>query len=284
MLHSTKTLGKSQSPVLSPERCYSSVEWQTASSSAVYHQYARYISQRRRIAILSYYHVPSSSLAPVISNRAVMVTPMGGTFNLLLPPLLLAICAGLSIGLTFAPCYSSLCVEHFFPYQARIHIGVYYALLAVITLFLTARVLFRSVRRTSASHISDRVIPFVGKRLSFGGLLYGVFVAAVTFATVGYWYPKQQAYWYGRAELAHWTGYMYRVIWTGVTGHWCDIWMGLVIIPVGRRSILGQVFHLHTSTLLFAHKALAYSLCVGALIHGLLYYVRISALKRCSII
>ena len=192
-----------------------------------------------------------------------------------LPPLLLLSCAGLSVGLTFAPCYSSLCVEKYFPYQTRIHIALYYSLLAGICIFLAIRVLFRPFRDLSEWHLSNKIVPFSGRRLSLGGLLLFVWVAGLTFGSIGYWHPAENTYWIARGALVGWTEYMYRVIWTGVTGHWCDIWIGLVVMPVSRNSILGRVFHLHISTLLFAHKLLAYGLCVGALIHGLLYYVSI---------
>ena len=201
--------------------------------------------------------------------------PRISTFYFILPPLLLLSCAALSIGLTFASCYSSLCVEKYFPYQTRIHIALYYSLLAGICLFLAARVLFKSFRTLSEWRLSDKAIPLARDRLSLGGLLLFVWVAGLTFGSVGYWYPAENVYWMARGALVDWTKYIPRVVWTGVTGHWCDIWIGLVLIPVGRNSILGRVFHLHTSTLLLAHKLLAYGLCVGALIHGLLYYVSI---------
>ncbi|TKA83918.1 hypothetical protein B0A55_00228 [Friedmanniomyces simplex] len=203
--------------------------------------------------------------------------PTKSVSSYLIIPVLLILCAALSVGLTFAPCYSSLCVEKFFPYQARIHIAVYYTLLASTALFLTARVIWKPVRQLSATHLSTTIIPVADKRISVGGLLFGLWVAALTFGSIGYWYPAENVYWTARGEQAAWPQYMYRITWTGVTGHWCDIWIGLVLIPVGRRSVLGQVFGLHGSTLLFAHKTLAYSLCVGALIHGLIYYSFVAA-------
>ncbi|TKA55282.1 hypothetical protein B0A49_12684, partial [Cryomyces minteri] len=121
------------------------------------------------------------------------------------------------------------------------------------------------------------VIPITGKRLSIGGLLLVISISTFTFGSIGYWYPAEYAYWNARGALFDWTTFMYRVVWTGVTGHWCDILIGLVMIPVGRNSVLARVFHLHTSTLLFAHKVLAYALCVGALVHGISYYVFVAA-------
>ncbi|KAK0278520.1 hypothetical protein LTR35_009259 [Friedmanniomyces endolithicus] len=208
---------------------------------------------------------------------AVHTSPARNLLTNSIIPVLLILCAALSFGLTFAPCYSSLCVEKFWPYQARIHIALYYTLLASIALFLAARVVSKPVRQWSSSHLSTAIIPLVGKRVSVGGLLLFVWVAAFTFGSIGYWYPAENSYWTARGEKANWPQYMYRITWTGVTGHWCDILMGLVILPVGRQSILGQVFGLHVSTLLFAHKVLAYSLCIAALVHGLIYYSFVAA-------
>jgi ferric-chelate reductase len=67
---------------------------------------------------------------------------------------------------------------------------------------------------------------------------------------------------------------MFRVTWAGVTGHWCDILIGLVFLPVSRNNVISTAFGVQASTLLLAHKVLAYTLCAFGLIHGLLYYVR----------
>ena len=196
---------------------------------------------------------------------------------LLLVAVLSITCAALTIGLTFAPCYSSLRVENLNPDQTRIHIGVYYALLASVGLFLAAKVYLKPVQRFSDTYVWDRVIPVLGKRVSLGGLLLFLWISAATFASVAYWLPAQHRWWYARGTLVDWTpSSLSRAAWTGITGHWCDIWIGLVMIPVGRNSIVGRAFHLHTSTLLFAHKLLAYALFLGSLVHGITYYVRVS--------
>lgn len=67
---------------------------------------------------------------------------------------------------------------------------------------------------------------------------------------------------------------MFRVVWSGVTGHWCDVMFGLVLLPVRRNSLIFTAFAIEPSTLLTAHKLLAYAVCACGLIHGLLYYVR----------
>lgn len=49
--------------------------------------------------------------------------------------------------------------------------------------------------------------------------------------------------------------------------------LGLVIIPVSRNSILGRVFKVHQSTLLYTHKLFAYLLFVGVVAHFIAYMV-----------
>ena len=188
-------------------------------------------------------------------------------------PFLLVACAGFSIGLTFVPCYSSMCVEHFYPYQARLHIALYYALLASIAIFLAARLRLKTLSRLSSTYLFNSRIPLLGARLSTGGLLLSVWIGMLTFGSIGYWYTAQYVWWDTRGALVDLHVHMQQVAWTGITGHWIDIWIGLVMIPVSRNSILGRVFQLHVSTMLFFHKILAYALFIGALVHGVLYYV-----------
>lgn len=76
-----------------------------------------------------------------------------------------------------------------------------------------------------------------------------------------------------RGEMVQWTDYMFRGAWTGISGEWCDIWLGLVVIPVGRNSLIAKTFQIQPSTLLQAHRILAYGLLTFGLVHGLVYCV-----------
>lgn len=195
-------------------------------------------------------------------------------FGLFTVAVLLIVCAGFSIGLTFAPCYSSLCVEKWFPTQARVHIAAFYGSIAVVAICLAAWSNSKAVRLVSGLHLLDTPLPLLGIRLSVGGVLLSSWILAVTLATTAYWLPAEHAIWYAKGIKADWTQYMFRVTWSGVTGHWCDILFGLVFLPVGRNSLISNAFGVQASALLLAHKFLAYTLCVFGLIHGLLYYVR----------
>ena len=203
-----------------------------------------------------------------------MASNVRSMFYLLLVPIFLMVCAGLTLGLTFAPCYSSLCVEQMNPQQTRIHVGVYYALLLTTSIALAAKAYFKPVHRWLETLILDGRLPFTDERLSFGGLLLLLWISTATFASIWYWLPAQYRWWHARGALVDWTlSSLSRVVWTGITGHWCDVWIGLVMIPVGRNTIMGRVFHMHASSLVFAHKLLAYALLVGSLVHGVSYYV-----------
>lgn len=200
--------------------------------------------------------------------------PRSSRLALLAAAALLITCAGFSIGLTFAPCHSSICVEHWFPSQTRIHIAVFYGSIGILAICLVARSESQTIRLISDRYISDKPIPLLGAWISISGLLTSVWVIAFTLASTAYWFPPEHAFWLARGSAAGWTQYMFRVTWAGVTGHWCDVWFGLVFLPVGRDSVLSDAFGVQSSTLLFAHKILAYTLCAFGLIHGLLYYVR----------
>ena len=200
-------------------------------------------------------------------------TSLRHKLSYLIAPTLLLSCAGLTIGLTYAPCYSSYCVEYFFPYSTRVHIALFYSLLAVIGLSLTARTWSLPIQRLSQWHVSEKHVPLAGKPLSVGAFILGFLIVGATFGSTGYWYEVQQKFWFDRGAIVDWTDYMFRLAWCSITGHWCDIWAGLVVIPVGRNSILGRTFNIHTSTLLLVHKLLAYGLFVFAIIHGLFFFV-----------
>ena len=168
---------------------------------------------------------------------------------------LLIVCSGFTVGLTFAPCYSSICVEQFFPSQTRIHIAVFYGGIGIAAIYFAGWSKSTIIRSFSDFYLFAKPLPLIGIRLSVGGTLLSAWILAFTLATTAFWLPAEHAFWYA-------------------TGHWCDTLIGLVFLPVGRNSLISNAFGIQSSTLLVAHKLLAYSLCAFGLIHGLLYYVR----------
>ena len=187
--------------------------------------------------------------------------------------LLLLVSAGFTIGLTYAPCFASMCPEQFFPFATRIHIAGYYGMLASIGLSLILRTYVPWVRTVSSTYIIRRELPILKKRISLGGLTLAVWIVTLTVASTGYWVPAEANFWSSRTDALHWPDAEVRLAVTGIVGHHCDILLGLLIIPVSRNSILGRAFSLHQSTLLYAHKLLAYTLLIVVIAHGGAYYV-----------
>lgn len=191
--------------------------------------------------------------------------------------ILLAVSAGLVIGLTFAPCYATLCPEDYFPLETRLHLTTFYGLLAISACVLLARASSESVRSLSGTHVSPK-LPILGKRITLGGLALSVWIVVATLATTGFWLPAQLDFWAERTDPLDWTSAKIRLTVTSVTGHYADILLGLLIVPVSRNSLVGRVFELHHSTLLYAHKLVAYLFLVATMAHGGAYAVSLFSL------
>lgn len=186
--------------------------------------------------------------------------------------LLLAVSAGLVIGITFAPCYATLCTEDYFPLETRLHLTTFYGLLAVTSLFLWLRSSTHFVRTLSRTRLSPH-LPILGKCITVGGLAMAVWLIGATGATAAFWTPAQLDFWGKRTDPLNWDSAKIRLTITGVSGHFADILLGLLVIPVSRNSLLGQAFGIHQSTLLSAHKIVAYLFTAATLAHGVAYAV-----------
>ena len=197
---------------------------------------------------------------------------MRKSFEILLLIFILLASAGLTVGLSYVPCYSSLCSEEFYPYETRIHIAFFYALLSSMGVALSLRTISPTARLLSERYIYSKEAPILKKRISAGGVAATIWIVGLTLATTGFWLNTTQ-FWAERTEPFNWVDGKVRLIVTCIIGHHIDILLGLVLIPVGRNSLLSRVFDLHTSTLLYAHKLLAYLLIVGTAAHGAAYYV-----------
>lgn len=187
--------------------------------------------------------------------------------------LILVICAGFTLGLTYAPCYSSLCSEDFFPLPTRFHIVTFYGLLASIGAALLLRTYNPQCRSVSEYYLTKQRLPLLDKRISVGGLALTIWTVGITVASTGFWLGPEYSFWELRTRPLRWSDAQTRLTVTGIIGHHADIFLGLVLIPVSRNSVLGRVFALHQSTLLCAHKLIAYGLFIVVLAHGAATYV-----------
>jgi len=185
----------------------------------------------------------------------------------------LVVCGGFTISLTYAPCYASLCSEEFFPRDTRIHIGTYYLLLASITFALLLRAYSPTCRSLSNYSLTKREVPVFGKRISVGGLAFSVWILTVILVTTIFWIDPLVNFWTAKTAPYGWDDAKVSLVVTGIIGHHADIPLGLLLIPVGRNSILGRAFALHQHTLLYAHKLIAYLTLVAIVAHGIAYYV-----------
>ena len=191
----------------------------------------------------------------------------------LVVPIVLLVSLGLDIGLTFAPCYAALCDEEFYPYETRIHIAYFFAVVTSIALILALRNAVPLVRKISEFHLWNKPLPIIHKRISVGGIVLSIWIYGLVHATSGYWEPTQFQFYSVRGDAVNVVDNLGKLAYVGVTGHWCDILAGLLILPVTRSSILGKLFGLHLSSILFAHKLMAYGLLVSVTVHTIIYYL-----------
>lgn len=197
------------------------------------------------------------------------MTPLSTTLYLFT---ILLVCWALALGLTWAPCYAQVCPERYHQLGTRMHTIAYYALLASVLFALLIRASSSSCRTFSQHHLTPRDVPILRKRISVGGLLFGLVIAGAL-ATTAFWMKPLTKYWTARFEPSGWRNQVPQLVLTGIFAHHADILLGLLLIPVGRNSLLVRAFRLHFPTLLFVHKLLAYLTVSAVLAHGVTYYI-----------
>ncbi|KAL8743914.1 MAG: hypothetical protein Q9190_003779 [Brigantiaea leucoxantha] len=88
---------------------------------------------------------------------------------------------------------------------------------------------------------------------------------------MGIWWNRLSNYFVGRSAaggILHGGNQLAAV---ALTGHLCDITMGMVLVPISRHSALASFFKLSISTMLTYHMLLAYTLFVLVTVHAILY-------------
>lgn len=180
----------------------------------------------------------------------------------------------LSIGLTYRSnhhCYAGVCGEWLFPLQARLHVVVWYMWISTSVVVLGVRAFSPELRRLLHHHFNDRSIPLLGKRLAVSGLLVLSWVVALYGIVVGIWWIRLRDYFDQRGHEGGVLNGNRQLAAIALTGHLCDITMGMVLLPISRHSALASFFKLSVSTTLAFHMVTAYSLFILVLIHGFLY-------------
>ncbi|KAJ5383011.1 hypothetical protein N7517_000922 [Penicillium concentricum] len=114
-------------------------------------------------------------------------------------------------------------------------------------------------------------IPLVGERLAISALLGFIWVISLYSIITGVWWIRLRDYFEDRGRENGVLEGNYRLAAIALTGHLCDVTMGMVLIPVSRHSALASFFKLSISTTLTFHMLTAYTLFTLVLVHGFLY-------------
>lgn len=93
--------------------------------------------------------------------------------------------------------------------------------------------------------------------------LYGV--------VVGIWWNRLRDYFVDRGVAEGIDHGGRRLAAVALTGHVCDVTMGMVLLPISRHSALASFFKIAVSTTLTFHMLAAYTLFLLVIVHGLLY-------------
>ena len=180
----------------------------------------------------------------------------------------------LSIGLTFRSdhqCYAGTCGEWLFPLQTRLHVAVWYAWLSISVIFLAVRAFHPEMQKSLARSLVRHKIPVIRKHLTISGAITISWTIALYVVIIGIWWMRLRNYFVGRGKAGGIFHGGNRLAAVALTGHFCDVTMGMVLIPISRHSALASFFKLSVSTTLTLHMTTAYTLFILVLLHGLLY-------------
>lgn len=186
----------------------------------------------------------------------------------------LVVTFGLSIGLTFWSdhhCYAGTCGEWLFPLQTRLHVVVWYAWLSISVTFLAVRAFHPELQKILAHPLTRRKTPLIRKQATIGALLMVSWIIGLYGVIVGLWWIRLQAYFTDRNSANGISQGSNRLAAIALTGHFCDVTIGMALLPVSRHSALASFFDVSASTTLTYHVLTAYTLFSLVTLHGSLY-------------
>lgn len=186
----------------------------------------------------------------------------------------LVITFGLSVGLTFRSnhhCYAGTCGEWLFPLQARLHVVIWYSWLSLSVTFFAVRAFHPQMQKILAKPLARWKTPLINKEATVGGTIMAVWTVSLYGVVVGVWWIQLRDYFEHRNVSNGIQQGGHRLAAIALTGHLCDITMGMVLLPVSRHSALASFFHISVSTTLTFHVLMAYTLFSLVTVHGLLY-------------
>ena len=180
----------------------------------------------------------------------------------------------LSISLTFRSnhhCYAGTCGESLFPLQARLHVVVWYCWLATSVTVLAIRAFHPKMRKLLRIPLLERPLPLLRKKLAIGGALVFLWIISLYGIIIGIWWIRLRNYFEQRGLEGGITSGNLRLAAIALTGHFCDVTMGMAIIPISRHSALASFFKISVATTLTFHLMMAYTLFLLVVTHGFLY-------------
>ncbi|KUJ09557.1 uncharacterized protein LY89DRAFT_761136 [Mollisia scopiformis] len=186
----------------------------------------------------------------------------------------LSLTFALSIGLTFRSnhhCFAGTCGEWLFPLQARLHVVIWYCFLGISVTILALRAFQPRLRKRLQKPLFEGKIPIIGKQIGLGGLLILLWIISLYGIIVGVWWIRLEAYFTQRGLEGGVLNGNKRLAAIALTGHLCDVTMGMAILPISRHSALASFFKLSVATTLTFHMITAYTLFALVVTHGFLY-------------
>ena len=178
----------------------------------------------------------------------------------------------LSISLTYRSnhyCYAATCGEWLFPLQARLHVVVWYMWISLSVTILGFRAFQPSIRNLVSRPLGIQV-PLMGKQLRVSGGLVVLWICCLYSILISVWWIRLRDYFEERGEGLPGNNVVAAI---ALTGHLCDVTMGMVLLPVSRHSALVSFFKLSPTTACTFHMTQAYVLFGLVAIHGSLYAV-----------
>lgn len=159
---------------------------------------------------------------------------------------------------------------------------MWYLWISFTAAFLAIRAFYPGLRWHLKRPILHRRLPYIGHHLTVSGAIFTFWILSLYGAIIGNWWTRLYDYFEIKGRENGVFSGIHRVSASALTGHFCDVTMGMVLLPVSRHSALATFFKLSLSTTLAFHRLAAYALFPLILLHGFLYVSWIPAWYQLS--
>ncbi len=162
------------------------------------------------------------------------------------------------------------------------HVILWYSWISISVTFLAIRAFSPRLRSILHRPLLTRQLPYLAKHLTVSGASLVLWVAVLYGSVVGIWWIRIRDYFDTRGRQNGVFAGNERLAAIALTGHFCDVSMGMVLLPISRHSALSSFFKLSVSTTLAFHTIMAYALFTLVLLHGSLYVSWVPVFHRMS--